>query len=169
MRTTILIPALVLAGLAMPALAQAPIGAKQFVAKAGASDKFEITEAKMMLASQDPQVKTIAQQMIADHTDSTAKVKAAAMSDGMKPMPPKLSPKQQSDIAALSHKAGKAKDALYIQQQVPAHQEALALMQGYASTGASPALKQVAAQIAPVVQSHIDMLTSAQNKMMPGM
>ncbi len=166
---TIALPAFALAGLAVPALAQTAPTPKQFVAKAGASDKFEITEAKLMTGSSDPQVRMIAQHMIADHTDSTAKVKAAAMSDGLKPMPPVLDAKQRRDIAALKMAKGKKKDRLYMSQQLPAHQDALALMQGYSSAGTAPALKQAATDIAPVVQSHIDMFQSAQNKSMPAM
>ena len=39
-----------------------------------------------------------------------------------------------------------------------AHEQALSLMQGYAQAGDAPPLKRVAGDIAPVVQSHIDML-----------
>jgi putative membrane protein len=173
---SIVLPALAIVGVAAPTLAQMtpapmsmPTTGKGFVAKAGASDKFEIDEANMMMGSKDPQIRMIAQHMVDDHTDSTTKIKAAAMSDGIKPMPPVLSSKQRANIASLRAKTGAEKDALYLRQQLPAHQEALALMQGYSSSGTSPMLKQAAGMIAPVVQGHIDMIQSAQTKMTPGM
>jgi putative membrane protein len=150
-----------ISAIAGPALAQSAITPDQFVAKAGASDKFEITEAKMMTTSSNTKIKMIAQHMITDHTDSTAKVKAAAQSAGIMPKPPILNAKQMKDVAALKAAKGAARDKLYLAQQLPAHQEALTLMQTYASTGTAPALKSTAAEIAPVVQGHIDMIQKA--------
>ena len=57
-----------------------------------------------------------------------------------------------------SKATGTERDALYVTQQKEAHQMALALHQGYAANGTSAPLKAAAAKIAPVVQSHIDML-----------
>jgi len=149
------------ASMAVPAAAkpamQTPTAA-QFVAKAGASDLFERREGQLMTSSTNPDVRAFAQRMITDHTKSTDMVKAAAKADGMNPATPTLNPMQQRDLAALKAAKGTARDRLYIQQQKPAHQKALALMQSYAHSGKAMHLKQAAAKIAPMVQSHIDML-----------
>lgn len=149
------------ASMAVPAVAkpamQTPTAA-QFVAKAGASDMFERREAKMMMTSSNSDVRNFAQRMMTDHTKSTEMVKAAAKADGMNPAPPTLNPMQKRDIGALAAAKGTARDRLYLQQQMPAHQKALALMRSYAHSGKSMHLKQAAAKIAPVVESHIDML-----------
>ncbi len=147
------------AGLALPAVAQmAAPTPKAFVAKAGASDRFELAEATLMMASKNPDIVSFATQMKADHSKSTEMVKAAAKADGLMPAPPMLSAKQKHDLAALTAKHGKARDMLYVAQQKAAHQDALALMQSYASAGTASHLKATAGQIVPVVQSHVDML-----------
>lgn len=132
--------------------------ARQFVMKAGASDKFEISEAQLMLGSTNPDIQSFAQQMITDHTKSTDMVKTAAMADGLTPAPPMLTAKQKADLAKLTAAKGMNRDKLYIRQQKPAHAEALALMRGYSSSGKATHLKDTAGQIEPVVQAHIDML-----------
>ena len=144
------------AGLAMTAHAAPP--AADYVKQAGAGDLYEIQSSKLASTSRNPQVKQFAQQMIRDHTQSTAEVKAAAKSDGLTPKPPMLMPKQKADIKALTAAKGTQRDALYIQQQKQAHQEALVLHQGYAQDGDKPALKAVAGKITPIVQHHADML-----------
>jgi putative membrane protein len=133
----------------------------QYVAKAGASDVYETRSSKLVLAtSKDPKVRTFANGMIADHAKSTAMVKAAAMKAGLKPKPPMLQPKQQTMLADLTAAKGPDRDKAYVSQQKAAHQEALALHSGYASAGSSAPLKMAAGKIAPVVQHHIEMLSS---------
>lgn len=147
------------AGLALPAAAQmATPSPKAFVAKAGASDKFEIAEAKLMSTSKNADVASFATQMKTDHMKSTELVKAAAKADGLMPAPPMYTARQKHDLAALTAKRGKARDMLYVTQQKAAHADALALMQTYSTSGTAPHLKDTAGQIVPVVQSHIDML-----------
>jgi putative membrane protein len=145
------------ATLTIPAVAATPT-AKEFVAKAGASDLFERREAIIMSASGNPAIAKFAGQMKVDHTKSTEMVKSAAKSDGLTPAAPMLTPKQTHDIATLQAASGKARDTLYVTQQKAAHAEALTLMQGYAANGSATHLKDTAGKIAPVVQSHIDML-----------
>lgn len=147
-------PALLVAA---PALAQAT-GPTDYVKQAGASDLFERQSSTLVRASSNPKVSDFAKTMIAHHTKSTADVKAAARKAGVKVPPPKLMPMQASMIAELKRAHGAERDTLYVTQQKQAHQMALALHQGYAQNGTSAPLKAVAAKIAPVVQSHLDML-----------
>jgi putative membrane protein len=142
---------------AAPALAQATSPAT-YVAKAGASDLYERQSSTLVRSSKNAKVRDFAQTMIAHHTKSTADVKAAARAAGLRPAPPKLMPMQARMIADLRKASGSARDTLYVTQQKQAHQQALALHQGYAADGTSPPLKAAAAKIAPVVQSHLDML-----------
>jgi putative membrane protein len=132
----------------------------QFVAKAGASDKFEIASAKLETSSSNSAIAQFAQQMITDHSKSTAMVKAAATADKLAPKPPVLTAKQNADLAALGRVKGQARDALYVQQQKTAHADALQLMQDYSANGTATNLKSAAGQIAPVVQQHVTMLQS---------
>ena len=131
-----------------------------YVMQAGASDLFEKTSSKLVANSKDPKVRQYAAMMIKDHTTSTNQVKAAAMKDKVKVMPPKLNSMQADMIAQLRATTGTARDQLYMQQQAQSHQMALQLQQGYAANGSATNLKAAAAGIVPVVQNHIAMLGS---------
>ncbi|MFS0772082.1 DUF4142 domain-containing protein [Sphingomonas sp. 1P08PE] len=147
--------ALVAIAAAGPAMAQT-MTAKTYVAKAGAGDLYEKQSSQLVLGStQNAQLRDFANQMIADHTKSTADVTAAAKQAGMAVPAPKLEPMQARNIAALRAAKGDARDRLYVQQQKTAHQMALDLHRGYASNGTSAPLKTVATSITPVVEQHL--------------
>ena len=143
------------------AVAQAPMTATTYVMKAGASDQYEIQSSKLLLQStQNAGLRDFATMMVGDHTKSTADVKKAAMAAGMTPAAPKLDAMGMRNVAALRAAKGKMRDQLYVRQQKTAHQNALALHRSYAANGSVPQLKMAAASIAPVVQTHIDKLSS---------
>jgi len=156
----ILLTAALLAVPAVAAAQSAPTPAT-YVMKAGAGDQYEIQSSKLVLqTTTNPALKQFATMMVTDHQKSTADVKAAAMKSRVAPKPPMLDAMGKKNIAALKASTGTARDTLYVTQQKAAHQTALALHQGYAASGTAPALKQVAAKIAPTVQHHIEMLSS---------
>jgi putative membrane protein len=131
----------------------------EFVEKAGASDNFEIDSANQMLSSKNPAIHRFAREMIADHTKSTGMILTAAHADGVAPKKPELTIGQRADLTALKAlPGGKTKDDLYIKQQRAAHEDALMLMQSYASEGHGSHLRATAAKIVPVVEMHRTML-----------
>ena len=139
------------------AYAQAMTSA-EYVAAAGAGDMYEIQSSQTVLqTTQDPKIKSFAQMMIQDHTKSTAKIKAAALTAKVKPKP-MLMPAQTEMIAQLKAETGVARDQAYIAQQKAAHNQALTIHQSYAEGGKNVALKMVATNTVPVVQHHIEML-----------
>lgn len=151
----------VVALLASAAAAHAAPPAADYVAKAGASDQYEIKSSKLMLTStKNSGVRDYANGMVTDHTKSTADIKAAAKASGLSPKPPVLNAEQRSDIAKLAAAHGAKRDALYVSQQKASHAKALQLQQDYAQGGDKPALKTTAANIVPVVQHHIEMLNA---------
>ena len=147
--------------LAVPGLAAAQsIPAKRYVAKAGASDQYELQSSRLVLATtRDGGVRRFAEGMIRDHTKSTADVKRAALRSHVVAGPPHLDPMGARNIAQLRRARGPARDALYIQQQKASHRDALNLHQDYANSGDAPALRRTAGMIVPVVQHHIDELS----------
>ena len=157
--------AAVSAVVAAPAFAQ--VAAPDFVKMAGASDKFEITEAKLAEArSHNPKIKMFARMMVRDHTQSTMKVKAAARRlMGHNPPPPMLDDEQTQNLSALRAARGHDFERTYLDQQVASHQKALDLMQGYAQNGDAPPLKKAAGEITPVVQMHLDKAKELQSSM----
>lgn len=142
---------------AQQAMTPTPDG-QGFVDKAAQSDAFEIAAARIAATNAASQaVKDFAAEMIKAHTESTARIKAAAAA-----ATPAITPNatmtedQNEDLAGLRASKGAEFDERYIDGQVDAHQNALALMRDYAEHGDTASLKTAAAEIAPVVQKHLD-------------
>jgi putative membrane protein len=140
------------------ALSAQAVRAPGYVRQAGASDLYERTSSELMLRSRNPEIRRYATMMIRDHRRSTAEVTAAARASGVRPMPPRLMPRQARDIAALRAARGPDRDRLYLEQQRMAHREALELHRTYAQAGDARPLRRVATTVVPVVQHHLEML-----------
>jgi len=134
---------------------------QEFVDKAAKSDAFEIAAAKLAATNAgSPQVKAFAKMMVTAHTESTAKVKAAAGKATPALTPdPELTGEQKDELAKLGPLKGEEFDKAYIAGQVDAHETALSLMKKYAKDGDVASLKAVAGEIVPIVEKH---LTSAK-------
>jgi putative membrane protein len=145
-----------------PASASAPADATPedrgaYVAMAGASDLYEIQSSQLALSkAQRPEVRQFAQMLVTHHTQTTQQVTAAATAAGLRPPPPQLMPMHAQMIAALEAASGASFDSAYLSQQIPAHEQALALHSNYAQNGDAPALRTAAAAAVPIVQSHLD-------------
>ena len=136
------------------ALTPTPTG-QEFIDKAAKSDAFEIASAKLATKqATSADLKSFAAMMIEDHTGSSAKVKAAAATAGLKP-DPTLTDDQNGKLADLGKLTGADFDKEYASQQVDAHQSALSLMSVYADKGDVASLKTVAGEIRPKVEMHL--------------
>ena len=130
--------------------------AMTYVAKAGAADLYEIQSSQ--LAAQRatrPRVRAFAQMLVADHTRTTQLVSDAARSDGLNPPPPSLEPAQRSLLRQLERARPRDFERLYLNQQIPAHQQALTLHRAYARGGEGAALRRVAGDAVPIVEHHL--------------
>jgi putative membrane protein len=141
-------------------MAMAVPSAPEFARMAAMSDMYEITSSKLALTkATQPGLKTFAQQMIDAHTATTSGLKSAVAKDGVAMNPPaSLDAEHQALIDRLKAAKGAAFDAEHKTQQTDAHTKTLALMEGYASGGDKPALKAFAADTAPKVKGHLDMV-----------
>ncbi len=141
------------------AAAPAAMTGQDFADTAAKSDAFEIAEGKLASTKgKDKAVVTFAKTMVKGHTDSTAKLKAAASSATPAITPdPTLKPDQQAKVDALGKLSGDAFDKQYATDQVAAHEEALSGLQTYSTTGDVASLKTWATNTAPVVSGHLDM------------
>jgi len=130
-----------------------------FVTAAATSDMFEVAAAKIAVAkSANPDVKKFAQQMIKDHSASTAKLKALLAGGTITATPPAdMDERRKGLINNLTAASPADFDKMYMDQQVAAHQEAMTLFKGYSDHGDNEALKGFAEAIAPTVQHHLDM------------
>src|SRR5215203_2023052 len=139
-------------------------GAQQFVDAAAASDLYEIESGKLASSNASAAgVKSFAQMLVADHTKSSAELKARAgeLSPALTP-PTTLPADKQAKIDALKAATGADFDRLFLSQQVDAHSAALDLLRGYSTGGDAAPLKAFADKTAPVVQAHLDKVRSLQ-------
>lgn len=140
--------------------------AQEFVEKAAKSDAFEIAAAKLAAThAQSAEVKAFAAQMIKAHTESSAKIKAAAAK--AKPavsINAALTADQNEDLAELRKLTAAKFDDEYMDGQVEAHEDALSLMRSYASGGTDAGLKSAAGEIASVVEGHLKMARDLETK-----
>lgn len=163
LRALMLTSAMVLVG---PAVAQdnaAPAAASmqaavtdpaQFAAVASVSNMFEILSSELAVErGASEEVKAFAQQMIADHTKAGEDMATAAGEDGVAPASA-LDQKHQQILDRLAALEGEAFDTAYMEAQVQAHDEAVALFETYAANGADGALKAFAAATLPTLQQH---------------
>jgi putative membrane protein len=128
-----------------------------YLAQAASIDMFEVQSGQLAFqASQNPAVVNFANMIVRDHTTSTQMLMAAAQSAGIAPPPPVMLPEQQAMLDQLrAAGTGYNFDSVFKQEQIIAHESALALHHGYAQGGDVPALRATAGQIVPVVQSHL--------------
>ena len=68
-----------------------------------------------------------------------------------------LDARHASMLNQLAPVSGRAFDALYVQMQVIAHQEAVAMFAAYAQGGTEPAMRAFAQQVLPSLQMHLAM------------
>ena len=157
MKRRLLSAAAALGFLASAALAQtAAPPAQEFVILASSSDMFEIASSTVAQESQSAEVKSFAQMMVTDHTKSSEELLAAVQASGVAITPPAtMIEKHQQQLDALN--ADNADfDAAYIDAQVAAHEEAIALMKSYAEGGDNEALKAHAQKTLLVIEMHYE-------------
>lgn len=137
-----------------------------FVAKAAVANKFEIETSQLaMKYGQSPDVKAFATQMISDHEKIGQDFKAALKEANIQP---------PSDSLDVSHMAKYAKlrlfttktgfDSSYVDTQLQAHEDAVALFKDYAANGPTPALKAFAEKTLPTLEDHLKMVQDLHSK-----
>jgi putative membrane protein len=147
----------------MTPMASAPpaavTSAAVFVPMATSSNLFEIESSHLALErSKDPQVRRFAQQMVRDHNAAMRRMAATLRGNRMPVPPPQMNAKHQQMLAAVT--AASDFDAAYVNAQLMAHQEAVALFTSYSSSGDVPPLAAFAGKTLPVLQMHLDHVQS---------
>ncbi len=127
-----------------------------YVQMAAASDLFEIQSSQLALTrAKNPAVRDFARMLVEHHTNTSNQLMSAAQASGMGTVTPQLMPMQQQMMTRLQAASEAQFDRVYMRQQVPAHEMALALHSNYAQNGDTPALKVVAAGAVPIVTQHL--------------
>ena len=140
-----------------PATPETASSGAQFVALAGGGDLFEIESARIaQQKAQRPDVREFAAMLLADHQRSTAQLtRAAAQARPPLAAAPVLNAEQQANRQALRAANGRAFDAVYLRQQVNAHEQAMNLVTSYAAGGDVEPLRRHAAAVAEPIQRHL--------------
>ena len=126
----------------------------EFVYKAAWGSNFEVLSGKMAVEkATKAECKALAEKMIADHSKANDALKATAAKAGLF-LPSGLSPSYEKMLADL--KAAKDFDAAYLDGQLKAHTEAVALFTAASATVKDPGLKEFAAKTLPTLKTHLE-------------
>ena len=128
--------------------------ASAFIPLAVSSDLYAIASGKLALQrSTSPTVRAHAEEEVRDHTSISSQTGVAATAAGLG-VPSAMMPMHQAMLDALAESPDF--DRSYLQQQVSAHQQALALHGRFAASGDVVGLRGVAANAVPVVRRHLE-------------
>jgi len=146
-----------------PATDTAGLGAvalPEFVQKAAMTDMFEIEAGKIARErASSAAIKSFARQMVTDHTATSAQLKGIlATETGAPVIPTALDQAHLDKLARLRSAEAADFDGLYLDQQTEAHENALNLLQTYAQNGENARVKAFAAEVAPKVSAHLEMV-----------
>lgn len=109
------------------AMSMSDLSAQQYVEMAASSDMFEIESSKLaMTMGQSAPVKEFANHMVSDHGKTSMDLMAAAKAEKID-VPKAMMPKHAEMVAKLKAADASSFDALYVQMQTMAHEEAVAL------------------------------------------
>jgi len=143
--------------------------AQDFVKFASMSDAFEIESGKMAhKQAGNKSVKKFGQQLVTDHSKSSKELLKLAKAEKMDLTTPVMLDERHKSIAdSMTNAKGKDFDTAFLQAQVQAHQEGIALFQSYSQNGDNEKLKAFAKKGLPVLKKHLEMAqkleTQSQN------
>ncbi len=125
---------------------------------------YEIEAAKIAeQKATSPDVKGFARMMVTDHTALGKEAQPVIAKAGKTP-PADLDQRRKGLLDNLRAAGPADFDKTYADQQVAAHDETLALLNGYAQNGDNADLKALATKAAPKVQTHLDKAKAMQAK-----
>lgn len=145
------------------AMAPAASAGQAFANAAASSDAFEIATSQLADGQgASAKTKKFAADMIKAHTESTAKLKAAADSTTPPIVPdPALTSEQLQVLDSLKGLKGADFDKAYATAQVDAHQKTLDALKANAGNQEVPQqLRDFAAKLVPTVTAHLNMAKS---------
>jgi putative membrane protein len=124
-----------------------------FVKKAALDGMTEVEAGKVALSkSQDPEIRSFAQRMVADHGKANSELAAIAKAKGLNP-PKDLDSEHQAMVNSLKGKSGKDFDAAYAEHMNMDHSKAIALFESAAGSN-DPDLAQFAKKTLPTLKEH---------------
>jgi len=138
---------------AMSADPKTPPEPQAFVKKAAQDGMTEVAAGKVALAkSQDPEVRSFAERMVADHGKANAELTSIAKAKGLE-VPKELDAEHQSMVDALSAKSGSEFDREYSKHMNMDHGKAVALFEA-ASRSTDADVASFAKKTLPTLKQH---------------
>lgn len=135
--------------------------AEDFVHSAAIADMFEIKASWLALErGSSDNVRELARRMIAEHIESSGKLEALLPAELRGALPSELDRRRQMMLRRLREARPEHFDRTYLDQQRIAHQEAVMLMHHFRDNGDNPELRDFAADISPIVESHLEHITA---------
>lgn len=137
-----------------------------YVAAAAVGDLYEIEAARIAQdRSQNDEVKALAATLSADHAKTAGDLRAAVSQSGQTlTIPAALPEDRQGQVEGLNAATPTDFDAVWLTQQVEAHEQALALHRRYAESGDVASLKAFASATVAVLQRHLDQLRQLRDR-----
>ena len=102
-----------------------------------------------------PDVKLFAQQMITDHEAAAEEFKAAAVKAGRGAPASDIDEEHARKVEDLKTASGPAFDKLYVEQQVKAHEDAVALFTAYSKSAEEGPVRKFAEETLPTLEKHL--------------
>lgn len=128
---------------------------RRYALHAHEGDIYEIEASRLAIQrSRDRQIRFFAQAMINHHTRSMNELARLARSATRTSAADLSEPKSQM-LDTLRSSSAAEFDANYVQGQIAAHEEALALYRAYLATGSDSRLRAFAGQGVPLVEQHL--------------
>lgn len=130
-----------------------------FVQQAMVGNLFEVESSKLAAdRSEAPAVREFARQMIDDHSAAGVKLAEALTAAKLARPPLKLDARHQAIYDELAARKGRDFDRAYVDAQLKAHVDAVALFEGYAATGEDARLRALASELVPRLKAHLAMI-----------
>jgi len=131
---------------------------EDFVKEAATSDMLEIAAAKLAQDKGNAEERKFAEQMIADHTKTSADIKGMVAGGDVKAdLPSTLDDSSQKKLDKLRDTKASAFPSQYDPMQVSAHKDAVSLFERYSKSGDNAKLKDWAGKTLPTLRHHLDM------------
>ena len=131
---------------------------QDFVTEAANSDMLEIESSKLVAAKGDAKDKAFADQMIKDHTATSAELKGLVSSGKVQVnLPAAMDKAHGAKLDKLNSRSGADFTKAYEEMQVSAHKDAVSLFERYAKGGDNVVLKAFAAKPLPTLRDHLKM------------
>jgi putative membrane protein len=136
-----------------------------FATTAGDNGMAEVALGKLALEkTTNAQIKDFANMMVTDHGKANEKLMAIAKAKNIT-LPATVGAEHKAKMDDLSKLSGKDFDKAYVDAMVDGHQKTLDLLNGEAKDGKDAELKAFAAETAPTVKMHLDMITKIKDGM----